>query len=148
MLKHCHAFNITLFFKKVLSVTLLSSSDFSETSVLADLSLRSSVEPQWGLILCKLFTNMFNETFNEADALKSTLVDSVFSLFNRLNIFDMFKLCQWSFFRAHKTFSSQWVLREEISEPSEASLTTFKKCEVLREEVSERTNSLSLLQLV
>ena len=148
MLKHCHAFNIISFFKKVLSTTLLSLSDFSEISVLVDPSLRLSVEPQWGLILCKLFADMSNKAFNEADALKSTLVDSVFFSFNRLNAFDTFKLSQWSFFRAHRIFFSQWVLREEISEPSEASLTTFKKCEVLREEVLERTNSLSLLQLV
>ena len=127
---------------------LLSLSDFSEISVLADLLLRSSVESQWGLILCKLFVSMFNKVFNEVNALKSILVDSVFSSFNRLNAFDTLKLCQWSFFRAHRIFSSQWVLREEILELSEASLTTLKKCEVLREEVSERTNSLSLSQLI
>ena len=96
---------------------LTFSENLSSSRRACDLSLRLSVESQQGLILCKLFADMFNEALYEADAFELLLIDSVFSLSDciswcftssiwvetdRSNIS---KLCQWSFFQSSEIFS-------------------------------------------
>ena len=98
-----------------LCLTFSENLSFSRRA--CDLSLRLSVESQWDLILCKLFTDMFNKTLYEADVSELLLVNSVFSLSDciswcftssiwvKTDRLNTDKLCQWSFFWDSKIFS-------------------------------------------